>query len=122
MGRMEGIFSPPLTLTPPMGEGIEVSEMLDADCVGDGLRVRGRLPGDRFQPLGMERAKSLREFMIDARIPRRWRDGLPLVVSERGIVCVPGWRIAHWARVTETTRRLLRLELSYIDAQNGQDS
>ena len=98
------------------------SEMLDANCVGDGLRVRGRLPGDRFQPLGMERAKSLREFMIDARIPRRWRDGLPLVVSERGIVCVPGWRIAHWARVTETTRRLLRLELSYIDAQNGQDS
>ena len=99
---------------------LNFSEMLDMDCVGDGLRVRGRLPGDRFQPLGMEGSKPLREFMIDARIPRGWRDGLPLVVSERGIACVPGWRIAHWARVTEETRRVLRLELSYMDRRDGQ--
>ena len=98
---------------PSEGEGTEASEMLDMDCVGDGLRVRGRLPGDRFQPLGMEGSKSLREFMIDARIPRGWRDGLPLVVSERGIVCVPGWRIAHWARVTEETKRVLRLDVAF---------
>lgn len=97
------------------------SEALDADSVGEGLRARGRLPGDRFQPLGMEGSKSLREFMIDARIPRGWRDGLPLMVSERGIACVPGWRIAHWARVTEETRRVLRLELSYIDTHDRQD-
>ena len=93
----------------------DFSEMLDMDCLGEGLRVRGRLAGDRFQPLGMEGWKSLREFMIDARIPRRWRDGLPLVVSERGIVCVPGWRIAHWARVTGETRRVMRVGLSYMD-------
>ena len=97
----------------PDGEGIMVTEMLDMDCVGEGLRVRGRLPGDRFQPLGMEGSKSLREFMIDARVPRGWRDGLPLVVSERGIVCVPGWRIAHWARVTEATKSVLRLDLAF---------
>lgn len=87
------------------------SEILDLDCVGEALRVRGRLAGDRFQPLGMDGSKSLREFMVDARIPRRWRDGLPLLVSEQGIVCVPGWRIAHWARVTGATKRLLRLEV-----------
>ena len=112
-GQGLGDFSP-LPSPPLLGEGMSVSEMLDADCVGDGLWVRGRLPGDRFQPLGMERSKSLREFMIDARIPRRWRDGLPLVASEWGIVCVPGWRIAHWARVTEATRRRLRLSVSYF--------
>ena len=108
----------------PLSEGEEavITEMLDMDCVGEGLMVRGRLAGDRFQPLGMEGSKSLREFMIDARVPRGWRDGLPLVVSERGIVCVPGWRIAHWARVTDATRRVLRLELSYIDVQDSQDS
>ena len=94
-------------------DGIVVAEMLDMDCVAGGLRVRSRLAGDRFQPLGMDGSKSLREFMIDARVPRRWRDGLPLVVSERGIACVPGWRIAHWARVTEETRRVLRLDMTY---------
>ena len=98
-----------------------VSEVMDMDCVGDRLWVRGRLAGDRFQPLGMEGSKSLQEFMIDARIPRRWRDGLPLVLSERGVVCVPGWRIAHWARVTEATRRVLRLRVTYMDAQDRQD-
>ena len=95
-----------------------VSELLDADCVGKALRLRARLPGDRFQPLGMDQSKSLREFMIDTRIPRQWRDGLPLVVSDRGIVCVPGWRIAHWARVTDTTQRIMRLSLSYGDEQD----
>ena len=92
-------------------------DAMDLDRVGGGLRIRGRRTGDRFQPLGMEQSKSLREFMIDARIPRRWRDGLPLLVSERGIVCVPGWRIAHWARVTDKTRRVLRLSVSYDKAQ-----
>lgn len=103
----------------PQGEAVIVAEMLDADCVGDRLWVRGRLPGDRFQPLGMEQSKSLREFMIDARVPRQWRDGLPLVVSERGIVCVPGWRIAHWARVTDATRRTLRLEVVRHESDGG---
>ena len=96
-------------------DSFSVSEALDLDCVGETLRLRARLPGDRFQPLGMDQSKSLREFMIDTRIPRQWRDGLPLVVSERGIVCVPGWRIAHWARVTDSTKRILRLSLSYGD-------
>ena len=95
-----------------------VSELLDADCVGEALRLRARQLGDRFQPLGMEQSKSLRAFMIDTRVPRQWRDGLPLVVSERGIVCVPGWRIAHWARVTDSTKRILRLSLSYGDEQD----
>ena len=94
-------------------QGIRASETLDLDCVGDRLLIRARQRGDRFQPLGMEGSKSLREFMIDAGIPQRWRDGLPLVVSERGIVCVPGWRIAHWARVTDATRRVLRLSITY---------
>lgn len=102
----------------PQGDGVAVTEMLDMDCVGDNLWVRGRLAGDRFQPLGMEQPKSLREFMIDARIPRRWRDGFPLIVSERGIVCVPGWRIAHWARVTGATRRVLLLNVTYGNARN----
>ena len=108
----------PLPNLPPGGEGTIASEVVDRDCVSGNLWVRGRLPGDRFQPLGMEGWKSLREFMIDARIPRGWRDGLPLIVSERGIVCVPGWRIAHWARVTGETRRVMRMELSYMDRRD----
>ena len=94
-------------------DGKTIVETLDLDSVGSGLRIRARQPGDRFQPLGMAGSKSLRAFMIDARVPRRWREGLPLLVSERGIVCVPAWRIADWARITDTTKRVLRLEVNY---------
>ena len=85
------------------------SETLDLDSVGAALHLRGRRPGDRFQPLGMVQSKKLQDFMVDERIPRRWRDGVPLLVSRNGIACVVGWRIAHWARVTDATKRRLHL-------------
>ena len=85
---------------------------LDHDRLGGELRVRSRLPGDRFQPMGMAQEKKLQDFMVDARIPRTWRDRVPLVVSSRGIVWVVGWRIAEWARVRNGDSR--GLELSFV--------
>ena len=87
-------------------------ETLDLDRLGGELRIRARLPGDRFQPLGMAHSKKLQDFMVDERIPREMRDGIPLLVSDKGIACVVGWRIAHWARVRDDTRRWLRLRFS----------
>ena len=91
------------------------SETLDLDSVGAAPHLRGRRPGDRFQPLGMAQSKKLQDFMVDERIPRRWRDGVPLLVSRCGIACVAGWRIAHWARVTDATKRRLHLNFRRDD-------
>lgn len=92
--------------------GDAAAETLDLDRLGRDLRLRARLPGDRFQPLGMARAKKLQDFMVNERIPREMRDGVPLLVSSKGIACVVGWRIAHWARVRDDTRRWLQLRFS----------
>ena len=92
------------------------SETLDLDSVGATLHLRGRRPGDRFQPLGMAHSKKLQDFMVDERIPRRWRDGVPLLISRYGIACVAGWRIAHWARVTDATKRRLHLNFRRDDS------
>lgn len=92
--------------------GDACAETLDLDRLGGELRLRARLPGDRFQPLGMAHSKKLQDFMVDERIPRETRDSVPLLVSSRGIACVVGWRIAHWARVRDDTRRWLRLRFS----------
>lgn len=92
--------------------GDAAEETLDLDRLGGELRLRARLPGDRFQPLGMAHSKKLQDFMVDERIPREMRDGIPLLVSSKGIACVVGWRIAHWARVRDDTRRWLRLRFS----------
>ena len=74
---------------------------LSLGAIGDSLRIRTRRPGDRFQPFGMDREKKLQDFYVNEKIPRAWRDRIPLVVSERGIAWVVGHRIAHWARVKE---------------------
>ena len=72
---------------------------LDRSTLGDELILRSRRPGDRFQPLGMDRHKKLQDFFTDSRVPRTWRDRVPLLASPSGIAWVVGYRIAHWARV-----------------------
>ena len=73
------------------GRGVDVSS----------LAVRSRVPGDRFQPLGMSGTKKLKDFMIDEKVPGSMRDGVPLIVTSRGIAWVVGWRIAEWAKVDD---------------------
>lgn len=90
---------------------------LDVDAVGTELVVRGRKPGDVFQPFGMERSKKLQDFMVDARIPREWRASVPLVCSAIGLVWVVGYRIAETAKITGKTKEVLRLEFIQADAQ-----
>jgi tRNA(Ile)-lysidine synthase len=84
---------------------------LDAERVGQDVRVRTRQSGDRLQPLGSIYTKKLKDFFIGARIPRAVRDRLPLVVTSAGIAWVAGVRPAEWAKVTPATRAIIRLQL-----------
>ena len=88
---------------------------LSLDALGEELKVRSRLPGDRFQPLGLPCGKSLKEFMIDAHVPRSQRNGTPLVMANDRVAWVVGWRIAHWDRVTPETEVVL--EVSFHKAE-----
>ncbi len=85
---------------------------LDAERTGRDLRLRARRPGDRFQPRGLGgHHKSVKDYMIDARIPRAERDRVPLLVSERGILWIAGWRASEIAAPSAATRRFLCLRL-----------
>ncbi len=86
---------------------------LDADVLQPPLSLRTRLPGDRFQPLGMQgHSMKLADFMINTKMPERVRDTWPLLVSKGGIVWVPGYRIAHPYRISPATRRILTLRFT----------
>jgi tRNA(Ile)-lysidine synthase len=82
----------------------------DFHKTGTALSVRQRRPGDRFQPLGMSMPKKLYEFMVDAKIPRSWRDHIPIVCSPQQIIWVVGWRIDDRVKTTEASKEILRLE------------
>lgn len=93
-----------------------ISASIRYSAARGGLRVRGRRPGDRFQPQGMAGTKKLQDFMVDSRIDRSWRDRIPLVVGEDGIAWVVGWRLAEWARPSGTGDDLL---LSFIPQRDN---
>jgi len=96
-GKPEGALAPSEIITPlPLikGKGIkgmglinkDFTACFDLDKTGDKLLVRCRKRGDKFQPLGMSQPKKLGEFMIDARIPRSWRQRIPIVCSAEQIL------------------------------------
>jgi tRNA(Ile)-lysidine synthase len=89
---------------------IPYTAYLDFEAAGELLTVRGRRPGDVFQPLGMTQPKKLQDFMVDAKVPQAWRDHLPLVCSSEHILWVVGCRIDDRAKVTNTTKQTLCLQ------------
>jgi len=85
---------------------------LDADLTGSRLQVRPRRAADRFQPLGMEgQSIKLSDFFVNVKLPKRARAHWPLLCVGDEIAWVPGFRLAHSFRVTEKTKRVLRLTL-----------
>jgi tRNA(Ile)-lysidine synthase len=75
------------------------------------LRVRNFRPGDRFHPLGAKGSQKLKEFFIDHKIPRFERPGIPILLSGETIAWVVGHRIDERFKVTEKTKKVLRVEV-----------
>jgi tRNA(Ile)-lysidine synthase len=85
--------------------------VVDADRTGSLLTVRAREKGDIFYPMGFGRRKKLQDFFVDEKVPRDERDGVPIIVSGDDIVWIAGHRGDERFKVTEGTRRFLKLEL-----------
>lgn len=66
-----------------------------------GLVVRTRRPGDRLAG----RRRKVQDVFVDSKVPRGERDTWPLVVSDEGVVAVPGLAEAPGWEGVVTTRR-----------------
>ena len=84
---------------------------LDLDRVSGPLVVRSARPGDRIQPLGMKGNRKLSRLLIDEKIPRDRRKGIPVLADDISILWVPGLRLSERARIDGGTRRVLRAEI-----------
>jgi tRNA(Ile)-lysidine synthase len=99
---------------------------LDAGRLGPHLALQRRQPGDRFQPLGMGGQEvEVADFMINAKIPRRWREHIPLLVHDRPgsaakeIAWICGWRIDERVKLTAGTRQVVRFRWVRPQAENS---
>ncbi len=85
---------------------------LDYGRCGGKLYIRAWGIGDRFQPLGMKGTKKLQDFFTDCKVPRRFRSQIPLVVTDNDqIVWVAGFQIDNRFKITNKTKKILKLEI-----------
>lgn len=85
---------------------------VDADALNGQPILRTRQEGDRFKPQGMNGAEvRLSDFLINIKLPRPWRDHLPLLVSGEEILWVIGIRLSEKALVGPGTRRVIYFRL-----------
>jgi tRNA(Ile)-lysidine synthase len=84
---------------------------MDAVQIVPPLRVRSRRPGDRYRPLGLGGSAKVQDLFVDRKVPRVWRDTVPLVVDGRGILWIPGFQVDRRIRITDETKTALRVEV-----------
>jgi tRNA(Ile)-lysidine synthase len=83
--------------------------------------VRNRRDGDRFQPLGLERPKKLKELLIDRKIAAGLRNSLPLLVWNDEIVLVAGVEVSEKFKVTTAPGDVFRVWLEGPLAEDESD-
>jgi tRNA(Ile)-lysidine synthetase-like protein len=77
--------------------------------------LRTRQSGDKFQPLGMGgHSKTVKNWMIDAKIPQHLRDKIPLLVVDNQIAAIIlpyNWVVAEPFAVADLSHRKLHFSI-----------
>jgi tRNA(Ile)-lysidine synthase len=84
----------------------------DLDLLSFPLDVRNRQDGDRMEIRGLNGSKKVKDIFIDAKLPLRLRNQVPLIVdAAKRVLWIPGFRRSVHAIASSTTTRLLCMEL-----------
>jgi tRNA(Ile)-lysidine synthase len=105
-------FSFPACPLPPDSWRVPEEKMLllDMDCLTFPLTVRNFIPGDHFEPFGLDGRQKLKKLFIDRKVPQPQRQRIPLLTSAGSILWVVGIRRGRQAAVTSATVRVLCVE------------
>jgi tRNA(Ile)-lysidine synthase len=86
-------------------------EFIDYNKVKLPLKLRNRRSGDRFYPLNMKGLKKVKDFFIDNKIPKSYRDLIPILVdSEDRIIWIVGMRLDDRVKINSDTKKVLRVK------------
>lgn len=72
---------------------------------------RTRKTGDYLTIDNALRKKTVKEYMINEKIPRMQRERIYLLADGQHIVWIPGYRISQYYKVNENTKRILQVQL-----------
>lgn len=88
----------------------DFTKWLDYDKIGPNLCLRHRMPGDFLQVSADGGRQKLKQLLIDRKVPKEERDTLAVLSSGSSVCWAVGLRISESCRITEETRRVLRVE------------
>jgi len=91
----------------------EFSAYVDSEKIQGLIMIRSRKPGDKFQPLGLEQGTmKLSDFFVNEKLVNAARARWPLVTTSEGeIIWIPGFRLNQNYRISDQTRKILKLSL-----------
>ncbi len=94
---------------------------VDSDKIPNQLILRTWKAGDIFQPLGMPAPMKLSDFLTNQKVPVLERPTICVLTTLDGeILYVCGYQISEQVKVTDQTRRVLRLEWKRATTQDGE--
>jgi len=104
-----------LTLTEVQKDAVDFSAQkniafVDFDKIQFPLHIRNWQEGDKFQPLGMKGKKLVSNVLIDEKIPVHLKKMQYVLLSENKICWLIGQRLDDRFKITNTTRRILKIE------------
>ena len=87
---------------------------IDFDKVRFPMLIRAWENGDYFFPLGMKKKKKLSNYFIDSKYSLIDKDKARILESEGNIVWIIGERLDDRFKVTEKTKRVVKLEIKKV--------
>ena len=87
------------------------TKWFDYDKITTSLLLRTRQQGDYLTIDAAMHTKSVKEYMINEKIPKMQRDSMHLLADGAHILWIPGYRISQRYKVDENTRRILQVRL-----------
>ena len=88
------------------------TKWFDYDKIKCSVSFRNRLEGDYLIVTDTGSKKSLKDYMINEKIPREERDKILLLALDNHIIWVVGWRISADMKITEKTQNILEVNIT----------
>ena len=87
------------------------TKWFDYDKIKQCLVIRRRRPGDYLEINREHGRKKLKAYLVDEKVPSFLRERLWMLADGSHIVWIPGYRISEGYKVTEDTKRILKVQL-----------
>ena len=98
----------------------EYTKWVDYDNIKKYPIMRTRAEGDFLtirDGAGALCHKKLKDYLVDAKIPARERDRIPVLAEDSHVLWLVGYRISEYYKVTEQTERILQVQIETLQKQ-----